>query len=612
MYLIARKVNRSTRIFPEVTADFYRFDLAADNLSPDRLLGCRLLMLSNKEIKPWQWLFNPKDDLELFRRLISTHRMAFEAEIQGQFERADYFWSAAYSGLKPLLADSSKWERIIKSLSDDCSPMEMDDPEKARSIFVSEVLLDIHVAFYNGEIQSESSVSRAFAHLEYVKALLSLSGLTKDDIYVLLSPCLNDCLRLCRDAGDLPEAVNACWALIDYTPDPDPYVDVLADLHTEYALSSQGDDDSSELLWSITCLEDITRDFPHCLRAYQSLGQLYKVQAEKLVAANQLDEALLATHKALSFNPKLWEAQALCDRLTEQIKNTHAAAHAADSASSSQVDRNPYHDASSDQPEAIVASEEYLASEEARQAQQGYKLASAYCLRRNIGLGCPTDKCEEFELHLLEAVKELSRSAPTDEANLETRWRTLAGKDPMLADLDAAAVCSYVSKHGAEAMPIQWPPAVAPVQNPPCLTVKQAKKQWPPEPLSYWFFSRKDLTIKARAIVAIILLLTGGVLGLREWWARSTRDQAFVQMLQSADHQQHLGVIEAAEEFLTNMPLFGKDTRTQRVLDYYDQSLVHWLIESRDQHKANTEERINRYERLVGSIRREESDEKGN
>jgi tetratricopeptide (TPR) repeat protein len=521
------------------------------------------------------------------------HRMAFEAELKGQFERADYFWAIVHSEMKPLLADDSKWGRIVRSLSKDCSPGEMGDPEKARSIFISEVLLDIHIAFHNGEVHSESLVSRAFTHFKYILALLSSSGLTKDDIYELLAPGLDDHIRLYREAGDWPEAISACQLLLDYAPDPDPYEAVFADLYAEFALSNK--DDDSALLWSIDCLEDIIKDSPHCLRAYQMIGQLYKVRAGNLTAAQQFGDALFAVNKALTFDAALIELQAFRDSLIDNIKDMKA-----------MIDADP-----STSPQ-LNTDEEYLASEAARQARHGYRLARAYHLWRSIGLTSPMDKSGEVELHLLETVEELNRGAATGETNLEDGWRNLAANDPLLAGLDAKAICSYVSQHGADVMPLQLPPVVTPVHDPPRLTVKQARKQSPPEPLAYWFFSRKDLRIKVQVMAVILLLLTSGVLGLIEWRARGSRDKAFLRMLQSADQQQQLGVIEAAEDFMAHLPPVGNDTRIQRVFEYYDQALVRWVVENRDQDKADMEEHLNRYKQMSQSIKQEDGNEKDN
>jgi len=586
MSLLARKERRSTRIFPPITAYFYENSVVADNLSPDEIIGHRLLRLSHNSFKLWQHLFKTRDELKLFGQLMRVHRMAFEAELQGQFERADYFWKTAYSGMIPLLADASKWGRIVRSLSDDCSPDEMGDPEKARSIFIGEVLLDIHIAFYNGELQFESLISRAFIHFNYIFALLSSSDMTKDDAYELLAPGVDERIRFYRDAGHLPEAISVCELLLDYAPRPNPYEDFLADLYAEFALHK---DDGSALLWSIGHLEDFISNSPHCLRAYQVIDHLYQLQADRLTAA------LLSADKSMTFDAALSKVQAFRDSLSKNMKNTEATTDA-DPSTSSQP--NP--------------GEEYLTSEGVKRIRQGYTLARAYGLWRSIGLAAPADKSGEVELRLLKTVEELRRSRAKGETDLETGWRALAENDPVLAGLDAGAICSYVSQHGAKVKPQQWPPAVAPTQDPPSLTVKRARKQLPPEPLAYWFFSRKDLRIKAQVAAAIILLLTGGVLGLIEWWARGSRDQAFLRMLQSADQQQQLGVIEAAEDFLAHLPPVGKDIRTRRVLDYYNQALVRWVAETRDQDKASLNEHLNRYKQMTASIKSEDGNEKDN
>lgn len=272
MNLIARKERCSRRVFPAVTAAFHELEAVADHLSSDQMIGRRLLMLSNKRGNPWQRIFNSKNDLASFAQAMHMHRLAFAAEVKGQLERADYFWAAVHSAMKPLLADASKWKRAVGWLTNEDTLSVMSDPEQARVTFINEVLLDVHIAFHNGYAQSESLANRALVHFDHIVGLLSTSVLTKDEAYELLAPGWHERVRLCRIAGDWPGAATACWSLIDCAPDPNPYADVLAALYAEYGLSSHGGykEDVAELRWAITCLEDIAKDFAHCLPAYQS------------------------------------------------------------------------------------------------------------------------------------------------------------------------------------------------------------------------------------------------------------------------------------------------------------------------------------------------------
>lgn len=111
-----------------------------------------------------------------------------------------------------------------------------------------------------------------------------------------------------------------------------------------------------------------------------------------------------------------------------------------------------------------------------------------------------------------------------------------------------------------------------------------------------------DLRVTLQVAVAVVLLSVAGVLLIRGAWARQTRDTSFRQMVDAAGRREYLSVIEAAEKFLTHMPLNGsRDAREEQVVSLYSEALVHWVAQQPGKLDAAATARVERYRQLVKS-----------
>jgi hypothetical protein len=111
-----------------------------------------------------------------------------------------------------------------------------------------------------------------------------------------------------------------------------------------------------------------------------------------------------------------------------------------------------------------------------------------------------------------------------------------------------------------------------------------------------------NMRIVLQVVVAVVLLAVAGGLLARDVWARSARDTAFRQMIESNDRREYVRVIEAAESFLNNQPLNrNSDNRETTVVSLYGEALVHWVAQQPGQLNPDAHARIARYKKLVKS-----------
>src|SRR5215472_2796197 len=97
------------RIFPIVRADLYTrsFDSVEVAEFP---IGTSMLGLASRRLNIFQrlsgWGVKPLGQLS---RLLLFHKLAMQAELQGQHQRADFFWTETYGQLRSLV-ESRIWQ----------------------------------------------------------------------------------------------------------------------------------------------------------------------------------------------------------------------------------------------------------------------------------------------------------------------------------------------------------------------------------------------------------------------------------------------------------------------------------------------------------------------
>jgi hypothetical protein len=247
--------------------------------------------------------------------------------------------------------------------------------------------------------------------------------------------------------------------------------------------------------------------------------------------------------------------------------------------------------------------DEYMKSPEALAIAEAYLLAQAHTLRQELGLPNRSDDNEERASSLLAAVSRVFATAPADEHEAVSAWRTVAATHAELAGVDAATAYWFLRRQLFQPesnLAPAW--SRAPAERVGTLPVSEKKRLSRPEPFGYWLLSRRNLGVKVRAVAALLLLFLTGLVWAREARSHNVRDIAYRRVLEAADRQQYPEVLDGAETFFSHRPLAGEDGRTSQVLSYYDDALLRIVVQQ-DGAELNPEiaARIARYRQLVGN-----------
>jgi hypothetical protein len=247
--------------------------------------------------------------------------------------------------------------------------------------------------------------------------------------------------------------------------------------------------------------------------------------------------------------------------------------------------------------------DEYMKSPEALAIAEAYLLAQAHTLRQELGLPTRSDDNEELASSLLTAVGLVLSSAPADEHEAVSTWRTGAAKHAELVNVDAATAHGFLRRQlfwSEDAPAPAW--SRVPAERVGTLPVSERKILSRPEPFGYWLLSRRNLGVKVRAVAALLLLFLCGLVWTREARSHNVRDIAYRRVIEAADRQQYSEVLDGAETFFSHRPLAGEDGRTSQVLSYYDDALLR-IVVLQDGAELNPEitARIARYRQLVGN-----------
>jgi hypothetical protein len=87
----------------------------------------------------------------------------------------------------------------------------------------------------------------------------------------------------------------------------------------------------------------------------------------------------------------------------------------------------------------------------------------------------------------------------------------------------------------------------------------------------------------------------------KNWPNRRLRDSAFANLKNAQAHQNHLAVLQSAEQFLSAAPAHRPDPRTDQVLADYRQSFVQWFLTLGPNLDAMAQERIKRFQALAAN-----------
>lgn len=533
------KYNNSVRIFPQIQPDIYtkRYHISA--LTPEQKVACKLLALANKKFTKWERLIGWKLDAQgKIGRLLFQHQLAIEAELEGQWKQADFYWSQVQIEIKTLAKQKYIWLTLALEIAAEPGVQVMKDPVKMRQRLVDELLIDTHITFYNELVQQVKKLAlynRAFAHIDYIMELLNLSNLSGNPLLALLGEAWKKQIILYQKEGRWNEAIRVCTNRLKYFPESINFQEKLAEVYVLEILEKLSNEkskqlqDAKKLISGIDHLEKLLKKYPHSLAIFQGIGRLYYASAIKLTNGGKRSEGLLHLQKALTYHPDLdQKVYEIRHQLIEAMRISKSYEQNFQEPIAGRTNRTFDSDEEQILNEANIAfilTKDYINSPEAKATAEAFK----------------------------KAVKRLQ-----DENQL-------------------SRVIIPASSH-----------------NRPILNPKSNQDKQKAEPFFPWVFSRQDLNLKLQATFASILVLIAGNLAIREPLVSSARNSAYEQITAEAKKDNYQGIVEEAEKFFANDPM-GRDNREREVKQLYDLAFMNWFLEQEDQLDDDALIHIKRY-----------------
>ncbi len=234
-FIITPCENNTSRVFPVISPEFYNLQANDSELSPHQKVARSILALSNQKFTFWQryrgWNLDHSGKMG---HMLLLHRMAMAAELQAQWERADFFWHDFYVQLSACSKDdlwANLFEIIIKAHPD---VIGISNPKELQQRVIHEIFLDTHCAFYNGYVQKAEGLvlrNRAFAHYEYLQKLIPLAGLHENEISQIITPPALTKMTLLIKNKKGQEALNFYEEVLQYSIENLQYQNKLIELY---------------------------------------------------------------------------------------------------------------------------------------------------------------------------------------------------------------------------------------------------------------------------------------------------------------------------------------------------------------------------------------------
>jgi hypothetical protein len=578
--LLVRKTDRQ-RFFPDIEPELYRPNRSGEKSNDP---GLKLLALAYPQLTWMQryagWHLSPNQQ---FARLLMLHRLAFEAELAGEFEQADFFWRETNAQLRAAWNRPDMWNAA-------CAVLDHKPPvicaEVMRDLVAIELFIDTHIAFVNGQFANKMSLdpdNRAFIRLDFVRTLLELQKVPPAEAALLLAPGIEAEIAALQTAKRWDDAIARATQHLAMSPDDAKLQDRLALLHFDQAidrLSGEGNElsDASWLGQKIEALEGLRPAIPDRTRTYSLLGQLNHLQSIRLANGGRLADALVAARKAQVFAPQLDDVVQTMSVLVDSMTKLQAQMEAVENQLRAAGNMRLSADGERLQSEArqgFSPLEQYLKSGQPEQIAAARHRASACALWQDIGLEQSSRPADEKLFKLLEVVGELYGSERTEVEDIAAAFCSTATANPEIselansADLVAAFIVRRRRENAGESVTEQESPATgvdqAAVAAAFSIPVSANVVRPAREPLWFWLFGTQDRGYRVGAVAAGIAAIAVLGISASDWRGSHIRSQAYSAIMTAAGPEREKIVVAEAERFLGAWTLQGNDPRKAQV-----------------------------------------------
>lgn len=579
-HLLARKAN-SPRFFPAIEPALYRSNRSDEQSNEPAL---KLLALACPQLTWLQrhggWRLPSNQE---FSRLLMLHRLAFDAELAGQPEQADFFWREAHAQLRAAWDRPGTWEAA-------CAILNHTPPatcaEAIRDLVATELFTDTHIAFLNGRFADKTPLdpdNRAFVHLEFIRGLLELQQVPPAETAQLLAPGVEAEIAALQTAKRWDDAIALATRDLAVRPGDANLQDRLALLYFKQAIDRLSDnkDELSDASWlgqKIEALERMRSLNADRSITYGLLGQLYHLQSIRLGNGGQLADAMVAARKAQALAPALDEATETMSQLVDAMTKLKTQMKAVESQLRAAGNMTLSADGVRLQVEArrgFSPLEQYVKSGQPEQIAAARHRASALALWQDIGLEQNSRPADEKLFKLLDVVGELYGSERAGIEDLAAAFRETAAENPEVSDLASSAdlVATFILRrrreNAGETVTEQessaagvGEAAVAPAFSipVPANVARPAR-----EPLWFWLFGTQDRGYRVVAAAAGIAAIAMVAICVADWRGSQIRSQAYSVIMTAAGPEAEKTIISEAQRFLSAWTLQGNDPRKPQV-----------------------------------------------
>ena len=615
-FMISRSSNETKRIFPQINPSLYNTDKTS-GLTQAQKAARHILSLANKDYTRFQRLWGQKLDTSgKIGRLLLLHKTAMLAELEKQWTQADFYWERFFHTLKSLYPDTELWKKFTDDL-----PGEADvNPEQLRQRIFEEIFIDTQCAFYNGRIQQSDKITssdRAFDHIRYIKSFLNLAGISEQKNVALYGPMVEMQMKVFQDEKKWEKALQLNTDLLANFPEIREFQNNLALLlHSKIiAELSNGESkaqnlsDANKLESAIQDLEKHRKKYRYHTMFYEVIGDLHHLRAIKLATAGNVAEALVDVQKSSTYAPYMSSVRETYDKLAEMMTQIQTQIAELER----QVASNPNMIMNAEgllmQIEARKGFEPvnaYIRSSEAKQVSEDYYRALAQSTWLDIGFSNPETQGDEKVISLLNGIAKVLNNPPDKKVDIETAWQEVIKENAELADLDSTTICKYLKQRlfdKTNSEPLTHRPTFIAPENPPTLATPTHNVKQKSEPFGDWLFSNRNIRIKLQAVVAVVLLIAAGTLTITEFLKDAKRDKSYQQIINAAQTQNNIGILNGAEIFFSNPPLIRKDNRQEQVKAIYDEAIVRWYVSEGNELNNQTSDHLNKYRKLMISLK---------
>jgi hypothetical protein len=238
-----------------------------------------------------------------FKRIVTLHATAFEAERAAAWDRAEFYWTELWRLIAESEADHRCWDEGLAYVERPGPGLTALD---VRSSFLNEVVIPSHGAFFRSQVEAGlDPLDHPRLHLDGISRVLKALAPTDVQGESMLVDALG-AIALNHYGGEREgEVERLCFAFAEYFPRQTHYLEAaLGRLHarTTSQLEKAKDVDRRAILDdAIQQVERVRLSVPSSLSCYQFLGLLYHRLSIVLAELTLISEAMVASRKAEVF-----------------------------------------------------------------------------------------------------------------------------------------------------------------------------------------------------------------------------------------------------------------------------------------------------------------------